>query len=36
MDEPLTGLDETLKYQIIPYLKRVFDEFDIPLMFISH
>lgn len=36
MDEPLTGLDETLKYQIIPYLKRVFEEFDIPLMFISH
>lgn len=36
MDEPLTGLDETLKYQIIPYLKRVFEEFDIPLIFISH
>ena len=36
MDEPLTGLDEELKYQIIPYLKKVFDEFDIPLLFISH
>ncbi len=36
MDEPLTGLDETLKYQIIPYLKKVFSEFDIPLLFISH
>jgi len=36
MDEPLNGLDEGLKYQIIPYLKRVFDEFDIPLLFISH
>ena len=36
MDEPLTGLDGELKYQIIPYLKKVFDEFDIPLLFISH
>jgi molybdate transport system ATP-binding protein len=36
MDEPLTGLDETHKFQIIPYLKRVFSEFDIPLLFISH
>lgn len=36
MDEPLTGLDEQLKYQIIPYLKKVFNEFDIPLLFISH
>jgi molybdate transport system ATP-binding protein len=36
MDEPLTGLDQDLKYQIIPYLKKVPDEFDMPLMFISH
>ena len=36
MDEPLTGLDEELKYQVIPYLKKVFAEFDIPLLFISH
>jgi len=36
MDEPLTGLDEELKYQIIPYLKKALDEFDIPLLFISH
>lgn len=36
MDEPLNGLDEGLKYQIIPYLKRVFAEFGIPLLFISH
>lgn len=36
MDEPLTGLDERLKYQIIPYLKKVFAEFDLPLLFISH
>ena len=36
MDEPLSGLDENLKFQIIPYLNRVFTEFHIPLLFISH
>lgn len=36
MDEPLNGLDEGLKYQIIPYLEKVFAEFDIPMLFISH
>ena len=36
MDEPLTGLDRELKYQIIPYLQKVFAEFAIPLLFISH
>ncbi|MFV0436616.1 MAG: molybdenum ABC transporter ATP-binding protein [Desulfopila sp.] len=36
MDEPLTGLDGQLKYQIIPHLKRVFREFSIPVLFISH
>lgn len=36
MDEPLSGLDENLKFQIIPYLNRVFSEFRIPLIFISH
>lgn len=36
LDEPLNGLDEELKYQIIPYLEKVLAEFEIPLMFISH
>lgn len=36
MDEPLSGLDERHKFQIIPYLNRVFSEFGIPLLFISH
>ncbi len=36
LDEPLTGLDENLKYQIIPYLCEVFTRFRIPLVFISH
>jgi len=36
LDEPLTGLDEKLKYQIIPYLQKVFAEFAVPLLLISH
>lgn len=36
LDEPLSGLDGTLKYQIIPHLQRVFAEFSIPMLFISH
>ena len=36
MDEPLAGLDEELKSQIMPYLNKVFSSFDIPLLFISH
>lgn len=36
MDEPLSGLDEELKFQIIPYLNRVVTEYQIPLLFISH
>ncbi len=36
LDEPLSGLDEGLKFQIIPHLKKVFGEFGIPLILISH
>ncbi|WP_028582212.1 molybdenum ABC transporter ATP-binding protein [Desulfogranum japonicum] len=36
LDEPLTGLDGQLKYQIIPHLNKVFEEFNIPMLFISH
>jgi molybdate transport system ATP-binding protein len=36
LDEPLSGLDGTLKYQIIPHLQQVFAEFSIPMLFISH
>ncbi len=36
LDEPLSGLDGQLKYQIIPYLRQVFTEFSIPMLFISH
>ena len=36
MDEPLTALDDTLRFQIIPYLRSVSEKFLIPYMFISH
>lgn len=36
MDEPLTGLDDRLKFQIIPFLKGVGEAFKIPYLFISH
>jgi molybdate transport system ATP-binding protein len=36
MDEPLSALDDALRFQIIPYLKSVSEQFDIPYLFISH
>ncbi len=36
MDEPLSALDNTLRFQIIPYLRSVSEEFNIPYLFISH
>ncbi|NDY73906.1 molybdenum ABC transporter ATP-binding protein [Desulfobacter hydrogenophilus] len=36
MDEPLSALDEGHKFQIIPYLKNVFNNYGIPMIFISH
>ncbi len=36
MDEPLSGLDDNLKLEIIPYLNRVLRQYDIPVIFISH
>jgi molybdate transport system ATP-binding protein len=36
MDEPLSALDDSLRYQIIPYLRRVNEEFALPYLFISH
>ncbi len=36
LDEPLTGLDNVLKFKIISYLNRVFSEFEIPFIFVSH
>ena len=36
MDEPLSALDDALRFQIIPYLRSVSEEFRIPYLFISH
>ena len=36
LDEPLSALDDSLKYRIIPYLRKSFDAFGIPFLFISH
>jgi molybdate transport system ATP-binding protein len=36
MDEPLSALDDALRYQIIPYLRSVSEQFGIPYLFISH
>lgn len=36
MDEPLSALDDSLKFQIIPFLKNVCEAFKIPYIFISH
>jgi molybdate transport system ATP-binding protein len=36
MDEPLSALDDSLRFQIIPYLKSVGEHFGIPYFFISH
>ncbi|MEN6469675.1 MAG: molybdenum ABC transporter ATP-binding protein [Smithella sp.] len=36
MDEPLSALDDSLKFQIIPFLQKSCEAFAIPYLFISH
>ena len=36
LDEPLAALDERLKQQILPFLKRVKDETRLPMLYVSH
>lgn len=36
LDEPLTGLDTHLKQQILPFLKRMKDELDLPMIYVTH
>ena len=36
LDEPLSSLDERLKLQILPFLKRVKDETRIPMLYVTH
>jgi molybdate transport system ATP-binding protein len=36
LDEPLASLDQARKQEILPYLKRLHDELDIPVLYVSH
>ncbi|WP_112196955.1 molybdenum ABC transporter ATP-binding protein [Pseudomonas sp. LG1E9] len=36
MDEPLAALDSQRKNEILPYLERLHDELDIPVLYVSH
>ena len=36
MDEPLAALDETRKAEIEPYIEVLRDEYDIPIVYVSH
>jgi molybdate transport system ATP-binding protein len=36
MDEPLAALDHQRKQEIIPYLERLHQSFDIPIIYVSH
>lgn len=36
MDEPLAALDTARKREILPYLERLHDELEIPMVYVSH
>ena len=36
MDEPLAALDVPLKREILPYLERLHDELEIPILYVTH
>ena len=36
MDEPLAALDLKRKQEVLPYLERLHDELDIPILYVSH
>ena len=36
LDEPLGSLDPELKAKVLPYLCRVRDEFEIPMLYVTH
>lgn len=36
MDEPLAALDDPRKAEILPYLERLRDEMDVPIIYVSH
>lgn len=36
MDEPLSALDSARKQEILPYLEKLHDKLDIPILYVSH
>ncbi|MEQ1592344.1 MAG: molybdenum ABC transporter ATP-binding protein [Thiobacillaceae bacterium] len=36
MDEPLAALDQARKQDFLPYLERLHDELDIPMLYVTH
>ncbi|MEG0341495.1 MAG: ATP-binding cassette domain-containing protein [Acinetobacter sp.] len=36
LDEPLTGLDHQLKQHILPFFKRIQDELNLPMIYVTH
>ena len=36
MDEPMASLDDTHKNEILPYLERLHDQLNIPIIYVSH
>jgi len=36
LDEPLTGLDDSRRAHVLPYLERLRDETSIPIIYVSH
>lgn len=36
LDEPLSNLDGALKRQVLPFLKRLRDEFALPMLYVTH
>jgi molybdate transport system ATP-binding protein len=36
MDEPLASLDEARKAEILPYIERLRDEMNVPIVYVSH
>lgn len=36
MDEPLASLDEARKNEILPYIERLRDQFQLPIVYVSH
>lgn len=36
MDEPLAALDEARKAEILPYLERLRDDLEVPILYVSH